>query len=240
MKSIRIIIILFALINLSILSAQNSENQGKTNETREVKPFTGIKVSSGIDVYLSMGSVQAIIVEAPQHILPNINTTTNNGILSINFSGDNNRFNRKQKEKIKVYVTATWIESIEVSSGSNVYCQHQLKLEKLQVKSSSGADAYIDVECIDLMLYSSSGSDIKIKGSTINLTAKASSGSDIKARELESVNAILEASAGSDIEVKVVGDLEARASSGADIVYYGNPIPKLIKQSSGGNVKRKN
>ena len=240
MKSLKKFFILASLVMFAVLSAQTNENQSKITETRNVAPFTGIKVSSGIEVYLSMGNEHKVSVETAPHILSNVITETKNGVLSINYSTFKNRNGRRKNEQIKVYVTATWLESIGVSLGSNLSCTQRMKLTKLTVTNSSGAYAYIDVECRDLALYSSSGSGIKIKGSTLNLTAKASSGSDIKARELESVNATLEASSGSNITVKISGEIDARASTGSGITYYGNVTRRTIRQTSGGEVRRRN
>ncbi|MCL2074059.1 MAG: DUF2807 domain-containing protein [Marinilabiliaceae bacterium] len=236
MKSIKTILILATLLMFADISAQKNE----MHDVRQVAPFTGINVSSGISVYLSMGNEHVVTIDAPEHILENIVTETKNGILKINFFHAPMKINRSMFEKIKVYVTATWLESIELSSGSVLHCEHTLKLEKLIVKSSSGADANINVESIDLLLYASSGADIKVKGTTLNLTAKATGGADIKGRELETINASLQASAGSDIAVKVSGELEASASTGADIIYYGDAFPKSIRKSTGGDVRKRN
>ena len=56
---------------------------------------------------------------------------------------------------------------------------------------------------------------------------------------LESTICKLRASSGSDITVKVSNELYAKASSGADIRYYGNPDIRDIDESSGGDVTQK-
>lgn len=112
-------------------------------------------------------------------------------------------------------------------------------LDNLKVQNSSGATSEFEVECRDLEMRCSSGASIITWGSTLNLTAKSSSGSTIKAKELKTVNAKLEASSGATIQVHVSGELEASASSGGGISYYGEAIPKLLQQSSGGNIKKR-
>ena len=214
--------------------------QDKQFEVRNVSPFSGIRASAGVNVYLKQGDDHFVSVEADERFIGNIITETKDGILNVYYKEEKKLNMRKRSvSNLNVHVTAVWIESISTSSGSNLYCQQQLKLDRLTVKSSSGSNAHIDVECRDLTLSVSSGANIKIKGSAVNLTASTSSGSNINARELETVFAILNASSGSNIVVKVTGEIEASASSGSNITYFGNPIPKAIRQSSGGGVRRK-
>ena len=270
MITMKKIFVVFAIF----LIANNCLSQNNEAEERIVSAFTGINVNSGINLYLTQGDEHKVIVEAESKYITDVNTRVRNGILYLSLEKMKLRINTS----INVYVTVTWIESLDVSAGADVYCNERLKLEKLTVNSSSGADARIDIECRDLILQASSGSDIKAKGSTLNLTAKSSSGSGINAKELESINASLEASSGADIKAKgsalnltaksssgsdinakeleainafleassgsdiiayVLGEIEANASSGSDIVYYGDAIPKLLRQSSGGDIRKR-
>ena len=228
MKKIFVVFAIFLIAN-SCLS------QNKETEKRIVSSFIGINVSSGINLYLTQGDEHKVIVETESKYITDVATKIRNGILHIYLEKGRIRVNTS----INVYVTVAWIESLDVFAGANVYCNERLKLEKLTVQNSSGSDTRIDIECRDLVLHSSSGSDIKAKGSTLNLTAKASSGSDINTKELEAIYAFLEASSGSDIIATVSGEIEANASSGSDITYYGNALPKLLRQSGGGDIKKR-
>jgi hypothetical protein len=107
------------------------------------------------------------------------------------------------------------------------------------VSASSGSDLTIDVFYKNLKLDTSSGSDANLSGKVKYLTASSSSGSDLDARNLESVICNVSVSSGSDATVNVSEELEASASSGGDIDYYGNPSVKNIDESSGGDVSHK-
>ena len=234
MKPQKFIFFLF----IGLLFSVTGFSQNKEFEIRAVSPFTGIKVSSGIKLYLKQGDDNQVSVESDARYINNIITEIKGGILNVYYS-ERNFFRKPVNLQLNVYVTAVWLETIEMSSGADLYCQQQLKLDQLTIKCSSGSDAHIDVECRELALYASSGSDIKVKGSAIKLTASASSGSNINAKEFETVYAVLKASSGADIYSRVMGEIEAHASSGADITYYGNAIPKVIRQSGGGEVRKR-
>jgi len=97
----------------------------------------------------------------------------------------------------------------------------------------------IDVFYKSVSLDTSSGSDAKLSGKVKTFEAEASSGSDINAQNLESKICKVRASSGSDATVNVSDELYAKASSGADIRYYGNPQHRDTDESSGGDVRRK-
>ncbi len=231
MKKISIIslLALFVFIIISCVYPQGIEKQ-----SREVEPFNGIKVSSGIKLYLTQGDETKVFVEADGSIIGDLITKNEKGILNIYISTKKLlRFDPSPK----VYVTFSWLNSITASAGSEVIGQNAFKADKLEVQNSSGSYSKFEVECRDLTLRASSGAKIKLMGSSLNLEAKSSSGSEIRVRDLKVVNAKLDASSGANIDAYVSGEIEASASSGGRIDYSGEAIPKLLQQSSGGNIR---
>lgn len=225
---------LISAITFSIMGcvvAQNTEQQ-----KREIAPFNAVKVSSGITLFLTQGEENNVIVEANGSIIEDVITKTEEGILKIYISSTKKiRINNS----VKVHVTFSWINSIEASAGSEVIGKNKFMVEKLFVDNSSGSSSNFEIECRDLEIQASSGASIDLKGSSLNLTAKSNSGSSINSMGLKTVNAKLEASSGSDIEVSVSGELEASASSGASIEYFGEAIPKILRHSSGGDIQKR-
>jgi hypothetical protein len=212
-------------------------NTDKT-ETRNVSNFKGVDVSAGIDLYITMGETESVKIVADDDIIDRIITEVKDGVLHI-YVKQNNWFNWSGKETRKAYVTVKELNRIEASSGADVISENTLKGEGLKISVSSGANVNVDVYYKNLDVNASSGSDAKIRGKVKNLTADSSSGSDINAGELESVFCKASASSGSDVTVNVSDELQANASSGADVKYYGNPSVKDINESSGGNVSHK-
>jgi len=231
---LKILFVLIVGLNFCVTNAQKREY-----EIRYVSQFTGIQVSSGINLYLKQGDDYRVSIEAEERFLKDIVTETKNGILHVYLLPENFIIKRRIVSEINVYVTFAQLESVSATAGSDVYCENLLKLDNFTVNSSSGADVRIDIECRQLTLNASSGSDIRAKGSTIKLKAIASSGSDIKARELDAIIATLNASSGSDIVAKVSSEIEVNVTSGSNISYYGNPFPVKIRQSGGGTVRKK-
>ncbi len=237
MKTIKTISTLLLLAIFAINASAFAFVSDKT-EIRKVENFNAVKVATGINLYLKMGDSEEVKVVANDDAIEKIITEVKNGTLSIYIkkSGWGNwGFNKTRK----VYVTVKELVALDASSGSDVRSENTLKGEELKVSASSGSDVELDIIYRNLSISASSGSDAKISGKTKYLTVDSSSGSDINAGNLESKICKATASSGSDILVNVSEELNASASSGADIRYRGNPVGKDINKSSGGSVRAK-
>ena len=238
MKTVKLLFTLVLSLITFIGMAANG-NSDKT-EIRNVSSFNGIKVSTGIDLYITMGTVEEVKIVAEDDIIDNLITEVKDGTLRIYMKQSNNWFNwNSGNQTRKAYVTVKELQKIDASSGSGVQSENMLKGENLEVKASSGSDVTLDIYYKSFSLDTSSGSDAKISGKTKNFKAEASSGSDINAQDLESSICRVSVSSGSDASVDVTDELYAKASSGADVRYYGNPQVKDIDESSGGDVSHK-
>ncbi len=193
--------------------------------------FDVIKVQQGINLYLTQGNKTEINVEADENILDLLITEVKNGELKVYFDKNVNR-----AKKRNVYLTTNTIAKIKTSSGASVKSENTLQVTSLDLDSSSGSSIKIHVNATEITSESSSGSDIDIFGNTETFSANASSGSSIDADELEAVDVYAKVSSGANINVNVTGKLTAKASSGGDIDYEGNPKDVNKDTSSGGSV----
>jgi hypothetical protein len=239
MKSIKLITILLVVAVLSScnfdinLGQENGNGNVITEERNVTEDFDKVKGSTGLDVYLSEGSENKIVVEADENLMDIIETNISNGKLTIRAERNIGRSKSK-----KVYVTYKKLTSIEASSGADVIANSVVKSETLTLDSSSGADLEVEVFANDLYTETSSGADMEVSGKASTLYANASSGSDINAKKLLVSNCNAKASSGADITVNVKDKLNAKASSGGDIKYYGDPTAVTKKGSSSGSVKK--
>lgn len=231
-------LILITLLAVVCASTSFAADSDKT-ENRDVKSFKAIKVSTGIDLYITMAETQEVKVVADEDIIDKLRTEVKDGTLNI-YLKQNDLFNWNSGMKTrKVYVKVNELVQLRASSGSDVYCENTLKGDALEVSASSGSDVNLNVFYKNLSIDTSSGSDAKAKGKVKFLEVEASSGSDIKAQDLESKICKARASSGSDITVSVSDEIYAKASSGADIKYYGKPQVRDTDESSGGDVRQK-
>ncbi len=220
-------IIVSSLLGLLFLSCSFNGNsvfgvsgngEVKTEQRAVSESFHSIEASNGLDVYISQGNEESIAVQADENLHELIITEVNDGILKITTS--KNIGNAAAK---KVMLEVVNIKKIKGTSGSDIFSNTTIAAENLEISANSGSDIQLSIDAATVNTNASSGSDIKLNGTANNLSAQASSGADIKAKELivQKVNA--KASSGSDVIITVVKELEAIASSGGSVKYFGNP-----------------
>ena len=218
--------------DINFTGVQGNGNVQLENRTPN-QSFNAIKASHGLDVYLTQGSEESIVIEADENLHDIIKTEVRNNELRI--YAEKNIGHASSK---KIIVTFKNVSKITSSSGSDVFSTNIINADHLELDSSSGSDMKLNVNTNTLNCNSSSGSDMKLSGTTEKLIAKATSGSDIKAGELMSQSSHVTANSGADITVNTAKELTADANSGGDIKYYGNPSVVNKKDGPSGSIRK--
>ena len=217
-----------------ILSPSIRGDGNVVQETRTTDDFDEIKVSRGMNVYLTQGDITKVVVKADGNLLDVIETEVEGDILKVTCNSNI----RKATEK-KVFVTTPNLESIRCFAGSNVFSENTFSTEDLEISCSAGSNLKLNVRAENIESSASAGSNIKLEGSCKSFYGKANSGSNIKAEELVVKDCEAKTSSGANIWVTAENSLKGNASSGGNIFYYGNPGNTDIHKSSGGNVIKK-
>ncbi len=225
--------ILLSACQFNINTGEDGNGKVVTEERNVSEDFTEVRGSAGLDVYLTQGDENKIVVEADENLLQYIETDIEDGKLHVTTSA-----NIRHSEAKKVYVTYKQLTNIEASSGADVTGNSVIKSERLSLKSSSGADLKVEIFAKELTAKASSGADLEISGKASSLTADASSGSEIDAKELMVANCNAEASSGAEVSVNVKNNLETQVSSAGNINYYGDPISVNSNKSNSGSVRK--
>lgn len=195
--------------------------------------FSEIRVSRGLDVYLTQSDEVSLRLQADENLHHIIITEVEGDVLKIttdkNISWASSR---------KVMVSFKDIEKIVATSGSDVFSTNTITAESLELATTSGSDMELDVNVDVIDCRSTSGSDLRLSGRTDKLYAEATSGSDIKAGNLKAKTTEARATSGADITVNTSDELYAKATSGGDIKYYGNPEKVTKKDGVSGNVRK--
>lgn len=235
-------VIITSIISILMLSCNFSMNLGEgvdgnknvVSVNRNISSeFSSVKVSQGLDLYITQSNDISLSIEADENLLDLIMTEVENDVLRI-YTTENIR--RAASKKIMLNISD--ISVIKATSGSDVYSTNTIEVDDLKLNTTSGADMKLDVNTQTLNCHSTSGSDIKITGTTDVLVASATSGSDIDARNLSSEKSNVKATSGADISVNTSKELTARATSGGDVRYSGNPEKVNKSDSSSGSVRQ--
>ena len=195
--------------------------------------FNAIKASQGLEVYITQGNEESIVIEADENLLELIKTEVKDNELRI-YAEKNIGYAASKK----IMVTFKDVSKITSTSGSDVISTNTITTDYLELNTSSGSDMKLTVNTSTLHCDSSSGSDLKLSGNTEKLVADASSGSDIRASELIAISSQVKATSGADITVNTAKELTADANSGGDIKYYGNPDKVHKTDSHSGSITK--
>lgn len=219
------LIVLFVAVATS-LWAQNIQ-------TRNVGPFTGIKVGEGIDVYLKKGDKESVRVEVTGTDAANVLTEVSGSYLKVHMKDGNYR-----KVEAKVYVTYVKVDKLSASSAGSIFSEGVIKADNMEIDVSSAGSVEVQVEVKTLTVDASSAAEVELKGKTVELEAEASSAAQIDAYDLEASKVEADVSSGASMKINVLQDLQAHASSGGSIRYRGNPGKSVTDASSGGSVRK--
>ena len=201
---------------------------------RKTDDFTGIKVSSGIDVYLKQGNNESISVEADQNLHEYILTEVRGGVLNVY-----SEYNIRHAERMRVYVTMKEINSVKTTSAGDVIGETPINTDRLELSASSAGDIKLEVHAKKIDIDISSSGDISVTGETDVLRADLSSAGDLNAYDLRSREADVSVSSAGDADVYASERITARASSAGDINYKGDPKYIDAHSSSAGGIHRR-
>lgn len=203
-------------------------------EDRKVSVFDEIKVSTGIDVYLSQGNKQSLTVEADENLHEYIKTDVSGGILHVYTDA-----NIREAKMKRVYVTMEDVRSLKTSSAGDIIGETPIKGDNIEIGASSAGDIRLEVYANDLDINISSSGNVRLDGEADFMEADLSSAGDLEAYGLVVKEADVSVSSAGDAKINVTDKLVARASSAGDIYYQGNPRQVDAHASSAGGIRKR-
>lgn len=208
-------------------------------QIRPVASFTGVKVSSGIELMLTQHASQsvAVSIDRPEYQQAVI-TEVREGVLRIYFkeSADLAKQKNSWKRTVKAYVSTPMLESLAASSGARIKLKGDFTISSLSIDLSSGATLDGQLSGQALKLDQSSGAVSTLGGQFENITANLTSGAKCHGYALSVKSSRLTVHSGAKIELLVLQDMNAEAHSGGQIYYKGTGAVSAAKTHSGGKV----
>lgn len=203
------------------------------NETRDLKDFSEISVSQGIELIAQKGNSNRIELEVSRIDLEDVITEVRGNRLYIKLSRGRHRNNRVQA---RLSYQGELVE-ILVSTAARATFRDKVKSRDLRLSSSTSGTLELQVEVSNIDMEVTTSGKIMIEGSSNEIEASATTGAVIEAQDLEGAKAYAKANTGAVIKLKVSDQLRASAGTGGSIRYSGKPRTD-IRTNTGGSVKR--
>lgn len=127
--------------------------------------------------------------------------------------------------------------NIAVSSSGSI--SGNFNCSNLFIDTSSSGEFSSNLNATKVEIESSSSSEVKLSGKATEISVKASSSSSCDLKDFTVETAIIKASSSAGVFIKVTKSIDAKASSSASIVYFGNPLEVKKEESSSGSVSEK-
>lgn len=204
-----------------------------------VSGFSTVKISSGVQVFLTQGETESVRIEARGFSKDDIIARVDGGELklSIRLQGwlGNNKANRNNSRFVKAYLTARQLTEITVTSGAQLTGEGTFKAEKLAIHSKSGAEITVNVVATDVELSAGAGANATVEGTAQTVSANASGGAEVRANDLKTNTVQADASSGGNVRVYAENELFMRATTGGSISHSGPGRIVSRKTSLGGS-----
>jgi len=222
--------LLFLTLSTLSIYAQNTE------EIRNISNFKGIRISSGIDLYIKQGNVESVKIVGEKDKIEKVITEKEGDVLKI-YAGIkkgwfNFDFDWSNKKAIKAYVTVKNLNGLSATGGSDIFSEGKLDLIKLDVRATGGSDVELDLDADELTCETTGGSNVSLSGTATVFKAFSTGGSDLKASKLRSNYCSVSSTGGSDAYVWAEKEISISATGGSDVYHKGGA--RVVKSSATG------
>ncbi|HSN93693.1 MAG TPA: head GIN domain-containing protein [Anaerolineaceae bacterium] len=194
-----------------------------------VSSFTKILLKGGGIVKLVQGSTNALVIEAPQSVLDQIEAKVDSDKLVIDFKDNSIAFTTNRD--ITYTITFSTLDEFVLDGGAEIKADN-LDLDQLKVTLNGGAKLdFINFKAKFLDLTINGGAGVTIAGIVTEQKVQISGAGAYMTSEMQSDIASVQLDGAGAAEVWVKNSLDAQLTGVGKISYWGNPE---VKQSITG------
>lgn len=231
--------IALTLMCITSFAQEKTVIKDRNAQVRNVGSFTGIKVSSAIDLLITQGSPSNVVVSADEDkYRDNIKTEVRNGILNIYYETKGFNWNMGN-HKIKAYVSFSTLRSLEIDGASDCKINGSIDQPELDIKMSGASSLNGNLKINNLTFEGSGASNAKVTGSANKLNIHVTGASDFKSYDFVAEDCQARASGASDIRITVNKELSVDASGASSINYKGSPAVRELRSTGASSVSKK-
>lgn len=198
----------------------------------EIGALHGIIVDGPMDVELSAGPVQSVIVEAQPNIAALLNTEVKDGIWTITTSKG-----FSTKKPFVLHISVPEIDMVEVEGSGEVNGNGVFTTDALHMEVDGSGSIMIECEARAVDASVSGSGNIRVTGSCTSLELEVGGSGDIDARGLRAVDARAAISGSGDIALQATGVVDASVNGSGDIEVHGSPADVRRNVTGSGEVR---
>ncbi len=203
------------------------------HEERTLEAFQYIITHNNFEIYLKNDTIHKIEIEAGDKLLPFIETTVENSVLTIK---DLNKCDFiKGYDNKKLYISVDTLKEITINHASDLFTVDTFKVHNLKVLFLSQlgyCDLTIDAHSFQLAVWYASG-DFKVNGYAYSAYFSTEQTSFVYAENLDNIICSVHNNSMGDCYVKAGVRLYYSIRDSGNIYYSGIPDSVIINEHSG-------
>lgn len=200
------------------------------SRTRTVGSFDKIEAGGEFEIYLTQGPATDIVLEGQENVLADLQTTTHNNKLEIDYKHNNVRIDKP----VRIYITTPNLKEISVSGANNVKGLTDWKVNDLEIATSGSSEITLNVKEANFVETRISGSaEINLSGDAKKQELNISGSGKLKAFNFFTNSAEVKISGSGHSDVSVTDKLSADISGSGKVRYKGSPAVSASVSGSG-------
>jgi len=242
----KILIILLSVIIISIISIEVVVskrihslacfgNNKVVKVSKEISPFSSIKVSNHIHVFFTQGNSFKSIVEADSNLIDEVKISVEDSTLNIFADGF-----ILSKNPLNVYVEGSTLSKISLQNRGKLEIKGLDQRKTVSVYKENGTELFLRGYLDTLNVHANNGSVANIEGTCKVYNVEANNGCRIYADSLTADIANFNLNNGSVGHMHVLKNMSVSANNGSVINYAGMPNIKTQQIHSGSQLKHNN
>lgn len=193
---------------------------------------TTIQANGSFDVYITQDTNYDVRVEAGENVMPYIYTSLSGNELRI----DERAHHFIRNRTVRVYVSASYIDEIELKGSGDIYGEHLLS-NQVFVKLQGSGNIDLDFDLLTTLTANLDGSgDIDVTGIANDCNIELDGSGNINCKNLSTQDVFVDLDGSGDIRVTALTSLVCNISGSGDVYYWGNPPSVSTNNSGSGNI----
>ncbi|MCR9173940.1 MAG: DUF2807 domain-containing protein [bacterium] len=207
-----------------------------TTESRQLTGYSKLDVSDAMEVEVTFGQQEEVVVEANSNLHQYILTDVVNGVLKIRMK---NNVRIKSGAEIKVYVSATTIDQLIIDGASRVEFMNDVTTTNFEVDIDGASRFQGGVYTGDLKVDAEGASNVEMWGTADSAEIEASGASNIGDFAFLINNYLnIDLSGSSKAELTVDGVMDIEVSGASRFNYKGNGVINELDISGASSVNK--
>jgi hypothetical protein len=231
------------LAGIAIFSAAQKTINDPNAEKRSVPGYHGVSVSGNIELFLTQGNDESVVISADDtKWRDKVITEVKDGILQI-YLEHKTRIQIEwgaNAKKIRAYVAVKDIDYLSSSGSGKTHIDGSIKADKLKVNISGSGNLDGDFTVKDLFLDLSGSANADLSGKAENSDFAISGSGNIRSYDFSTSFCKASISGSGNVKITVIKELSAHISGSGNVFIKGDGLIRDYSASGSGKFKRVN